>query len=68
MRTTLNIDDNIMKKVMSYTGQKNRSEAVRRALSSFINEQKKKQILELRGQVDIEDDWRKLRKLDTSPL
>jgi metal-responsive CopG/Arc/MetJ family transcriptional regulator len=68
MRTTLNIDDNIMEKVMSYTGQKNRSEAVRQALSSFIKEQKKKQILELRGQVNIEDDWRELRKLDTSPL
>jgi metal-responsive CopG/Arc/MetJ family transcriptional regulator len=68
MRSTLNIDDNIMEKVMSYTGQKNRSEAVRQALSSFIKEQKKKQILELRGQVNIEDDWRELRKLDTSPL
>lgn len=68
MRTTLNIDDNIMEKVVSYTGQKNRSEAVRQALSSFIKEQNKKQILELRGQVNIEDDWRRLRELDISPL
>ncbi|SHN92642.1 hypothetical protein BHECKSOX_1186 [Bathymodiolus heckerae thiotrophic gill symbiont] len=42
MRTTLNIDDDIMNKVMSYTGQKNRSEAVRIVLSSFIKDQKKK--------------------------
>jgi metal-responsive CopG/Arc/MetJ family transcriptional regulator len=68
MRTTLNIDENIIDKVMTYTGQKNRSEAVRQALSSFIKEQKKKKILELRGQVDIEDDWRKLRELDKSSL
>ena len=68
MRTTLNIDDNIMDKVMFYTDQKNRSEAVRQALSSFIKEQKKKKILELRGQVEIEDDWRELRDLDKSPL
>ena len=68
MRTTINIDDDIMNKVMSYTGQKNRSEAVRVVLSSFIKDQKKKKILALRGQVDIEDDWKKLRELDTSPL
>lgn len=68
MRTTLNIDDSLMDKVMSYTGQENRSEAVRLALSFFIKEQKKKKILALRGQVDIKDDWKKLRELDKSPL
>ena len=64
MRTTLNIDDDTMEKVMSYTGQKNRSEAVRLALSSFIKEQKKKKLLALRGQVDIEDNWKNLRAMD----
>ena len=68
MRTTLNIDDDIMDKVMSYTGQENRSKAVRLALSSFVQEQKKKKLLELRGQVDMENDWEKLRVLDESPL
>ena len=68
MRTTLNIDDDMMNKVMSYTGQKNRSKAVRLALSSFIEAQKKKKLLALRGQVEIEDDWEKLRDLDKSPL
>lgn len=68
MRTTLNIDDNLMDKVMSYTKQENRSEAVRLALSFFIKEQKKQKILALRGQVNIEDDWKQLRELDKSPL
>lgn len=68
MRTTLNIDDDIMNKVMSYTGQENRSKAVRLALASFVQEQKKKKLLELRGQVDMENDWEKLRALDESPL
>lgn len=40
MRTTLNIDDDIMSKVMSYSGQKNRSEAVRMVLLSYIKDQK----------------------------
>ena len=68
MRTTLNIDDDIMDKVMLYTEQRNRSEAVRFALSSFIKDQKKKKILALRGQVDIENDWEKIRELDNSRL
>ena len=44
MRTTLNIDDDVMKKVMSYTGQENRSKAVRLALASFVQEQRKKKL------------------------
>ena len=68
MRTTLNIDDDVMAKVMSYTGQDNRSKAVRLALASFVQEQKKKKLLALRGQVDMESDWEKLRVLDKSPL
>lgn len=67
MRTTLNIDADMMEIVMSYTGQKNRSEAVRLALSSSIKEQKKKKLLALRGQVDIEDNWKNLRAMDNSP-
>ena len=68
MRTTLSIDDNIMDKVMLYTGKKNRSEAVRLVLSAYISDQKKKKILALRGQVNISDDWKSLRELDKSPL
>ena len=68
MRTTVNIDDDIMKKVMSYTGQESRSKAVRLALASYVREQKKKKLLALRGQVNIENDWEKLRKLDDTPL
>ena len=68
MRTTLSIDDDIMDNVMLYTGGKNRSEAVRIVLSAYISDQKKKKILALRGQVNINDDWKSLRELDKSPL
>jgi len=68
MRTTLNIDDDILDKVMSYTGQENSSKAVRLALASFVQEQKKEKLLALRGQVNIEENWEVLRKLDESSL
>ena len=68
VRITLNIDDDIMDKVMSYTGQDNRSKAVRFALASFVQDQKRIKLLALRGQVNIESDWEKLRKLNESPI
>ncbi|MFK5950884.1 MAG: type II toxin-antitoxin system VapB family antitoxin [Methylococcales bacterium] len=68
MRTTLNIDDDIISKVMIYTGQDNRSKAVRQALDSFVQEQKRKKLLALRGQVNIESDWEQLREQDKASL
>ncbi len=64
MRTSLNIDDNLLADVMQSTGEKNRSEAIRVALSSYLQQQRKNKILALRGKVDIDDNWQKLRELE----
>ncbi|HFE39061.1 MAG TPA: hypothetical protein ENK06_11695 [Gammaproteobacteria bacterium] len=66
MRTSLNIDDDVLFEVMKSTGKKNRSEAIRIALSSYLKQQRKNKILALRGKVDLEDNWQKLRELDMS--
>ncbi len=67
MRTTLSIDDQVMQSVMQATGRSNPLEAVREALNSYLQEQKLKKVIALRGKVQIADDWRKLRALDTLP-
>ncbi len=64
MRATLNIDDNTLHDVMSFTGKSNRSEAVRIALQEYLKQQKKKKLLAMRGEVDIEDNWQALRELE----
>ncbi|MEE9494235.1 MAG: type II toxin-antitoxin system VapB family antitoxin [Gammaproteobacteria bacterium] len=64
MRTTLNIDDNILSEIMHITGKTNRSEAIRIALQSYLKQQQKKTLLALRGEVDILDNWRELRELE----
>lgn len=66
MRTSLNIDDTMLHEVMKETGKKNRSEAIRLALDTYLKQQKKNKILALRGKVDIEDNWQQLRKLEMS--
>ncbi len=65
MRTSLNIDDSLLAKVMQSTGKKSRSEAIRVALSSYLKQQQKNKILALRGKVNIDDNWQKLRELET---
>lgn len=67
MRATLNIDDSLLEQVMELTESTNRSEAVRIALAAYIREQEKQKILAMRGTVDVVDNWRELRALDTPP-
>jgi Arc/MetJ family transcription regulator len=68
MRTTLTIDDDLIREITKETGKKAPLEAIREALQAYVRQQKLKKVLALRGKVDIEDNWRELRKLDTLPL
>ena len=64
MRTTLNIDEDVIGKVVKATGEKSKSKAVNKALKEYL---KRKAIDELRamsGKIDIEDNWRELEKLE----
>lgn len=64
MRTTLNIDDNLLEDVVTRTGKKNRSEAVRYALQEYIKQTRKMELLSMRGTVEIEDNWQELRDME----
>ncbi len=64
MRTTLNIDDQLLSDFIILSGKKNRSEAVRFALKEYVKQYQKKLILSLRGNVDIDDNWKELRSLE----
>ncbi len=68
MRATLNIDDDLLEQVMTFTESSNRSEAVRIALKAYIRQQEIRKIRAMRGTMDIDDSWRELRALDTRPL
>lgn len=68
MRITLNIDDTLLEEVMRYTKSPNRSEAIRIALKAYVRRQEIEQVRAMRGTIDIADDWRELRALDTRPL
>jgi len=62
MRTTINVDDNIMKVVMQETKAATKTEAVRRALEDFVRRRNAEAIIALKGKVKFNVDWKTLRK------
>lgn len=63
MQTTVTIDDQQLKSLMLYTHSNNESEAVYKAIQTYLQQAKRQQdLLALRGQVDISDNWQALRE------
>jgi hypothetical protein len=58
----LNIDDGILEEVMDETGAATKTEAVRKALSEFIQRRKIEKLIALGGKVKFHTDWKNLRK------
>ena len=65
MRTTLTIDDVVISQVVQTTGRSNPLDAIREALQSYLQQEKLKQVIAMRGKLDLDDNWRALRQLDT---
>lgn len=68
MRTTLTLDDMVIAQVVKTTGQSNPLDAIRDALQSYLQQEKLKQVIAMRGKLELQDNWRELRELDTLPL
>jgi Arc/MetJ family transcription regulator len=64
MRTTINISDEVIKQVVEYTGAKNMSQAVNEVLELFVREKRKQKLIELKGKLQLEDSWQKLREME----
>ena len=64
MRTTINIKDEVIKQVIEYTGAKNMSQAVNEVLETFVREKRKQKLFDLKGKLQLEDNWQKLREME----
>ncbi len=65
MRITLTLDDDLVEQLMQFTGEKTPLIAIRHALKDYLAAVRKQKLLKLRGQVQVEDNLRQLRQLDT---
>ena len=64
MRATLNIPDDLMTEVQKVTGEKSKTKAITVAMKEFIRQKKIKQLIALRGKIQIDYDWEREEDLE----
>lgn len=62
MRTTVNIDDEKCRELMQITSAPSLAKAIQTALAEYLDFKRKRQLLALRGKLDISDNWQELRR------
>jgi metal-responsive CopG/Arc/MetJ family transcriptional regulator len=64
MRATLNIPDELISEVQKLSGEKSKTKAITVAMQEFIKQKKIKELIALRGKVQIDYDWEKEEELE----
>jgi Arc/MetJ family transcription regulator len=68
MRATLNIPDDLLAEVQRITGEKSKTKAITIAMKEFVRQQKIKELLALRGKIEIEDVTKELEELEIQEM
>lgn len=64
MRTTMSLDDGLIKELMDVTGARTKTEAIHPAIAEFLRKKKVEGLLALEGKVHLNLDWRELEELE----
>jgi metal-responsive CopG/Arc/MetJ family transcriptional regulator len=64
MRATLNIPDDLLAEVQKITGEKSKTKAITIAMREYIRQKKIKELIALRGKIQIDYDWEKEEELE----
>ncbi len=64
MRTTLNLKNDLLNKVLEMTGAKNRSQAINDVLEYFIKEKQMNNLLNLKGKLHLDENLKNLREME----
>lgn len=59
MRTTINIQDDLMNRLLAGTKAKTKTKAVEIAIKDYIDKKSIEDLLALSGKIDINPDWEK---------
>jgi len=60
MRTTLNLDEALIKDLMAVTKARTKTEAIHQAIAGFLRRKRIEGLLALEGQIHLDLDWRQL--------
>lgn len=64
MRTTLDLDKDLIQELMKTTKAKSKTEAIHLAVSELIRRKKLEKLKSLSGKVQIDPDWRQSEELE----
>jgi metal-responsive CopG/Arc/MetJ family transcriptional regulator len=64
MRATLNIPDDLLSQVQKITGEKSKTKAITIAMKEYIRQKRIKELIGLRGKIQIDYDWEKEEELE----
>ncbi len=64
VRTTLDIDAELMDEAVRLSGKRTKAAAVEEALAEYVRLRRKEALLGLRGRLRLEEDWRELREAE----
>ncbi len=64
MRTTLDIDPDLLDEVLEVTGERNKTKAVTKALRGFIRRRRITELRESAGSIDLVNNLRELEALE----
>jgi Arc/MetJ family transcription regulator len=65
VRTTIEVEIELLEEAVRLSGGKTRSGTVREALEEYVRLRRKELLLELPGRVKLEENWRELRKSES---
>jgi len=68
MRATLNIPDDLLSEVQKLTGEKSKTKAITVAMKEYVRQKRIKELLALRGKIQIEDVTHELEKLEMEEM
>jgi len=64
MRTTLLLDEHLIKELMALTGAKTKTEAIHLAVSEFIRSKKRDGLKALSGKITLAENWQALEEVE----
>ena len=68
MRTTLDIEPDLLEEVSKLTGEKSHSKAVNKVLAEYIRRQKLEELRNLLGSMPLIDNWQELEELELEEM
>ena len=64
MRTTLDIDQELLEELLRVTKERSKSRAVNRALREYLRRLRLEELRQMSGEVELREDWEELREME----